>query len=1311
MKKTLLLLASAALLLVGCAKEQIVEKATGEGTQTVSFTVGVESVATKASADEDGQAANINHWVMQVLDSDNEVYNYQEDNGTVGETTHTFNVPLVKGQTYKVLFWADTKGNYVVTDLRNVARAEAVSLIANRDDLDAFSAVVEDFSTTVATQQNIELKRPFAQINVVFTDLKKLYETMGSDTEYAKFKPENFVAKAKVPTTFNVLTQEAGAPAATALEMGAEKCYNPSGVEGQDNYTTHENKATLYMDYIFTSKSAKDIVDIDFSFVSKGVTIAHNFASVPFQRNYRTNILGELMSAGAQWTVEVKPEWNTPENDWNYVVEGSVAAAIKALKDGKTAIEITAPEDYATPVALPTQADGKDISIKITGVSGKDMSFVLGEGAQGPANLYLTTDAEDLIINLPNSHVEVNGGTYQNVTATTSANTLVVGKDVSIASLTINGGNAEIYGVVNAISKQVSSSVVNFYVGTAAALRGVASSITAAPQNKDFAGKVYITADIDLNNEEWTPIAAFQKPLTIEGNGYTIKNLKVTESTAAYIGFISTACGLTVKNLNFDTVTLSYPSTVGENARGGVIAGQVYGATIENCSVKNVDITACQKVGGLLGYIEGNTNVPHIIKNCSVEKVSIKSNDPAKILQHGVGGFIGHISLSNNPLVSISGCSVKDVTIANFGTEYSMQLVPHVFIGNACNTHTGTEVADITSHSIVLENNTITGTNTELPTCIYSSEYFGWAGNAEERPAWKGGIYIDGQAWAPDYPVKNVTTGKGYITLKDAVDAASAEEEIEILKAGTYTVPTISKNITITGEGDVNENGVVFNCVGSGSIASIPNGATFKNVTMNFGQSNYHGFQHAGHITMEECVLNGLFFSYGDMTFTDCIFNQEAEEYNMWAYGKDITYDGCTFNSKGKFINVYCESNSEAYNIVAKDCIFNTSKANKPALNIKETCGATFLKYNVTITNCSCNDLQKTVDMNSTSSKYVGSPIWQVDDIKAGDAAINVTVDEVKMFPPTSFKVASADALKSAVNMVNSGKEAVEYTIELADGTYEVSDMAIAENVNGKTVIIKAANEGQVTLKMNADTKSKQIFLVDGYSGNYPSYRLVIDGFKFDLTAVTSGTAAPVYAFQAGDGLASTIGYTTKGPNLRYAHHITIQNCELVGAQGKENAMMFNAGNNTSPNNIVVKDSKVVNAGYLFSGYCDTFTATNVTATNVKHFVNNQGSGITVENCTVDCYTDYAIRANAGPVSITGSTFVMTYTGSDKGGVYVDRGNNTQLTMTGNTYPATYAGANMHDVYNAEGGPCIISNGSQVVETLENGGTYDFPRN
>lgn len=257
--------------------------------------------------------------------------------------------------------------------------------------------------------------------------------------------------------------------------------------------------------------------------------------------------------------------------------------------------------------------------------------------------------------------------------------------------------------------------------------------------------------------------------------------------------------------------------------------------------------------------------------------------------------------------------------------------------------------------------------------------------------------------------------------LNAAISAAEAGSTVEISAAGTYKVPGISKNITVKGAVD----GVVFDCVGSGSIASIPNGCTFENVKFNMGSSYYHGFQHAGTINMQNCTFEGLFFSYGDMNFTGCTFNQTDSEYCMWDYGKDLTYTNCTFNCYGKFINVYNEGNGD-WKLKVEGCTFNSTKKNKAALNIKASCGAKVLGWDVTINNCTVNDVNMfpSASGDATSTLYVGSPVWQVDDRTAAALESNivkVAVDGVFVYG-ADLTISNKDELIAFEQAVNTGK-------------------------------------------------------------------------------------------------------------------------------------------------------------------------------------------------------------------------------------------------------------------------------------------------
>ena len=143
--------------------------------------------------------------------------------------------------------------------------------------------------------------------------------------------------------------------------------------------------------------------------------------------------------------------------------------------------------------------------------------------------------------------------------------------------------------------------------------------------------------------------------------------------------------------------------------------------------------------------------------------------------------------------------------------------------------------------------------------------------------------------------------------LNAAVAAAAAGDVIEITAADTYTMPNVPQNITIQAKAGVD---VTFNCVGSGSICSVPNGAKLEGISFVFGNNSYHGWQHAGLMEFTNCSFDGLFFSYGDLRFEKCAFVQTTGEYLMWLYANKTDFVDCTFTAQGKFFNIYNEGNA-----------------------------------------------------------------------------------------------------------------------------------------------------------------------------------------------------------------------------------------------------------------------------------------------------------------------------------------------------------------------------------------------------------------
>lgn len=202
------------------------------------------------------------------------------------------------------------------------------------------------------------------------------------------------------------------------------------------------------------------------------------------------------------------------------------------------------------------------------------------------------------------------------------------------------------------------------------------------------------------------------------------------------------------------------------------------------------------------------------------------------------------------------------------------------------------------------------------------------------------------------------------VTTQEAFNSAIAEANATVvLAAGTYDMPsTIADGVTIIGNGE----GTVLDMVLKNTTCK---NASFKNVKILCdATTNYKGFIGSDNTVFENCTFTGKHFSYGKETYKKCHFIQDASDYNMWVYGKDVDYIDCTFEGKGKLLHVYNEGNP-LITVNIQSCKFISTVLDKPAINIKGTCGTTILAYTVNIDNCTV----------SGAFPEINGGLWQVD--------------------------------------------------------------------------------------------------------------------------------------------------------------------------------------------------------------------------------------------------------------------------------------------------------------------------------------------
>ena len=178
------------------------------------------------------------------------------------------------------------------------------SYTGNDDGRDAFSKCVTLTNVTSDPSTSVQLERPFAQLNIITQDIDDIEANSGN----VKVVPDAISVSFTAPTVFNVKTQEASASA--AFTSNVAPYYLAVGSQ-----TEHY---TLSMDYILASKNQQDIKDVELTAKkNSSVLNTQTFSNIPLQRNYRTNILGNLLTTTGVFTVETAPVWASPENNEN----------------------------------------------------------------------------------------------------------------------------------------------------------------------------------------------------------------------------------------------------------------------------------------------------------------------------------------------------------------------------------------------------------------------------------------------------------------------------------------------------------------------------------------------------------------------------------------------------------------------------------------------------------------------------------------------------------------------------------------------------------------------------------------------------------------------------------------------------------------------------------------------------------------------------------------------------------------------------------------------------------------------------------
>lgn len=593
--------ASMMLAVTSCSQEEDFPQSSSEMTK---FSISLNG-AVGSRAAGDGKTVDKLYYAVYQGDDTNRTKVYpKEGNGTAAisqELTAEVQVPILKGEEYDIIFWAQKDGNgiYDISDLTSI-KVDYDQTLSNKESYDAFYNALNDF-TADNKVHTVELRRPFAQLNLGTSykvdTTNPNDETKMGDWQKAMLALDNNTdpvthssVKIKgLANTFAPLTGDATG------NVDAEVIFSEADITKETFDLTIDGKPKTYInlslnyllvpcdkdpqglgDHTAIPSNEKALVDVTYTLYrgqGNELFTMDKIASVPVQRNYRTNIIGDLLT-GTGFNVIIKPEDDKPATNLIAIAEGIA-------------------QDEATGVYYISSANG--LSYASQNLFANGGSFVLTEDIDMTgATIIGGRAANNLVWNLVyldhKQLFEFDGGnhTIKNLPGMFIKKTWV--NDVTIKNLTLETPN------------------VAYNVEDDPETDGVGA----------FIGYTEASETVTLEN-------CHVKGGKIEGGHWTG-------------GLVGYAAGFSADI--FETLT------------------------IKDCSVKNATVTGKGSCGGVIGHATGSNFTLVAMENITVTSNTINSSGSSNEKAGSVMGTLGSGSVTIDEY-EVSGNRVESNKVAN----------------------------------------------------------------------------------------------------------------------------------------------------------------------------------------------------------------------------------------------------------------------------------------------------------------------------------------------------------------------------------------------------------------------------------------------------------------------------------------------------------------------------------------------------------------------------------------------------------------------------------------------------------------------
>lgn len=1034
-----------------CSQDDAINDPSAGNLVDATFTVSTDvAIGTRAV----GDGLTVNKVACAVYDAAGKEMKNLYKIEDVTERTATYSVRLAKGQSYRVAFFAyyentDGKAAYDVLDLKNIKFNSG--MLSNDESRDAFTAYVdvkaEDLTKNGSIKQTVYLKRPFAQLNLGI-DKAELDDAANAGIVVA----ESQITVTDVYNAFSAYDNTIAKGAEpVSMKFAMHKVLGESLKVNEKEYTY------LALNYLLVGdeKQEKSLTDVEFVWKTadeKTNNPTTKFLSIPVQRNFRTNIIGKLLTSPATFDIEVDQRFDG-EYDNQDMLDKVLAegGSFKLFSDMTISEPITIESDKTVDIDLNgntlTIATENRVKGNLSISNGNVVVDVNGQGDLLPAftayngvkvdlnNANINLDPNNALVVVANS--EVAATINVNKTTITGASGSVThgismpfgAKDIkiNITESTLTGEYAlYLYATNSVVTIDDKSLVKDFwimggkvdiaYTGTKPEVKmdDLAAEVNFYSQNEyplhaaiAKGGEITLTEDVVLTQ----PIAlAADVEATLNLNGKTISGNFTDKDNEAVI-------------YNNGTLTLT-----GGTIKNDAVNGAAVITNSGKLVLKGVDIT-----GAPIGTEGYPSYAVYSSGELTIEEGTTISSDRGAIsLQNGANVTIngGNFEVTN----AVGSRTLTAHVIYAYGSSSKLTINGGDFAQNIANGG-GTSVICPAGATIkVYGGNFYHEPVSDVQSGCFQN-YMGYGAPVDVY----GGTYNDNTVTksgnlAEGY--KAIESNGKFVVVPEAVDvvASSASEVSAAIAAGNTVMLTgdVTYETAITKDAEINLNGNTFEALNTLELKNN------SDLTMIGGNYEVNGTY--GHVDVRPSTVEGSVVVYKDVNFS---FNKLGPT------------NGPSTNRLGSVVEVCATATGANTKIRFEHCTFDN------AMVLFEGLSGTVGTFEAEFVNCTFNAL--------TSSAPIYVQNYVKGTIKLTGCTFNL---ECTSSTASAVSVSSSSSTSVTINAENNTINAIAatpYTFDASKGETEVHNV----KVNGTPAdIMFISCYGNTTVNETGTTKT-----------------------------------------------------------------------------------------------------------------------------------------------------------------------------------------------------------------------------------------------